>query len=71
MNDSTFGKRFRPVRFFCGECGKELFQGIELVSNKTWTLGGMIEDSICSDCLLAGEMEKIEETIGRAGESLA
>ena len=66
MNNSTFGKRFRPVRFFCGECGRELFMEMELASNKTWTLEGMVEDSVCSDCIMA---MAIAATLGgHAGE---
>ena len=41
----------RPIRFFCIRCGKEIFQLVRLGDIREYTIGEMIDDCECSDCL--------------------
>lgn len=45
--------KHRPIRFFCHECGKEIWQDTTLdkTDMMVWELAPFVE---CADCLLRG-----------------
>jgi len=42
----------RPIRFFCTECGKELWTGMDYEMHEQETLGEILRSLKCSDCIL-------------------
>ncbi len=42
----------RPVRFFCNQCGVELFQSMDLNEHFDYTLEELIIRCQCTDCML-------------------
>ena len=45
-------KEARPIRFFCKVCGKEVWVGMNYSLHENDTLGEMLHQLECSDCLL-------------------
>jgi len=48
----------RPIRFFCTECGKELWTMAKYEQIKDETIEEILNTLVCSDCIL----EKIHKT---------
>lgn len=46
-----------PVKFFCDNCGKEIFQGMDQNTKETTTIAEIEQECLCSDC----EHKKVKE----------
>ena len=42
----------RPIKFYCTECGKEIWEMLEYDDIINDTIGHILNTLICSDCLL-------------------
>ena len=45
-------KPLRPIRFFCTECGKELWESAKYEQMTFETIEEILHTLICSDCML-------------------
>ena len=52
----------RPIRFYCRECGKEIYKGIDYEVMGDDSFETVLRSCICSDCIL---QEVIEERKAR------
>lgn len=45
-------KTERPIRFFCTECGKEMWEHLDYEEKKDETIEELLYMLICSDCMM-------------------
>lgn len=43
---------FKPVRFYCKECGQEIFQGMGEAQKVVTTIAEVEKTCVCSECIL-------------------
>lgn len=48
----TSKNEIRPIRFYCPECGKELWEMVDYNDIANDTIGQILITLLCSDCLL-------------------
>jgi len=47
-----------PVKFFCNQCGKEIFKQLKKGEKLDTTIAEMEEKCVCSDCILKEAKQK-------------
>jgi len=50
-----------PIKFFCDDCGKEIFQELDKDKKEMTTIAEIERTCLCSDCLLKKLRKKSKE----------
>lgn len=61
-----------PARWFCNDCGEEIWQGLNQNKKETETVAEMERTCVCSDCILKSALdEDVPEGYEGIGKALA